>query len=55
MRFKIILSTLGVVAMVGGLTYLGWVYGFKKIIFLYVGPYNVVYTWLALVTWLHHT
>lgn len=55
MRFNVFLSTLGVVSMVLGLVYLGWIYGYMKVGLLYVGPYIVTFAWLVIITWLQHT
>jgi hypothetical protein len=55
MKFKVFLSTLGVILMISGLIYLGFIYGFKEVFVLYVGPYNVTFAWLAILTWLQHT
>lgn len=55
MRFNVFLSTLGVISMVLGLVYLGWIYGFMKVGLLYVGPYIVTFAWLVIITWLQHT
>lgn len=55
MRPKVLLSTIGVVAVLSLLISLGYNYGFKQIILLYFGPYTVTFAWLAIITWLQHT
>ena len=55
MRFKIGLSTTGVVAVLATLIGLSWNYGFLQVGLLYTGPYIVTFGWLVVVTWLQHT
>lgn len=55
MRFKVFLSTVGVVGMVICLLGMGWRYGFMEIGLIYVGPYMVCFCWLVVITWLQHT
>lgn len=55
LRFKVFLSTVGVVGMLGLLAYASTVVGFKTVALMYVGPYLVVNGWLVLYTWLQHT
>merc|ERR1711906_64375 len=49
------LSTIGVVAMLGGLVMAAREYGALAVLQWYVGPYLVVNAWLVLYTWLQHT
>ena len=52
---KVWLSTIGVVAMLGGLVMAAREYGALAVLQWYVGPYLVVNAWLVLYTWLQHT
>lgn len=52
---KIALSTLGLVAWISTLVYLGSIFGGLKVFMLYFPSYLVVNFWLVLYTWLHHT
>lgn len=55
MRFKVFLSTVGVLGMLGLLTAASFEYGFKTVGLMYWGPYLVVNGWLVAYTWLQHT
>lgn len=53
--FKILLSTLTLVASIVALLYLGHSVGHLKVFLWYWCPYFVVNAWLVLYTWLQHT
>jgi len=55
LRFKIFLSSVGILGMLGVLAYAGTQYGFGVVALMYGGPYLVVNGWLVLYTWLQHT
>jgi fatty acid desaturase len=55
LRFKVALSTAGIVAMVALLCAAAARFGARPVAMLYVGPYLVVNGWLVLYTWLQHT
>jgi len=52
---KIIMSTLTVLASLGGLCYLKYEYGVLPVVLWYWGPYMWTNAWLVLYTWLQHT
>ncbi|KAI8802232.1 delta-12 fatty acid desaturase [Cladochytrium replicatum] len=51
----VVLSEIGVIAMLGFLTYLGNVYGIVNLAKYYIVPYLVVNFWLVTITYLQHT
>ncbi len=55
LRFKVALSTAGIVAMVALLGAAAARFGARPVALLYLGPYLVVNGWLVLYTWLQHT
>lgn len=55
MRPKIAISTIGVIIVASCLLILGYNFGFKQLCLLYFGPYVVTFSWLVILTWLHHT
>ncbi|KAJ5703251.1 oleate delta-12 desaturase [Penicillium malachiteum] len=54
-RTAILLSDLGILAMIGILVYAGRMIGFFNMIGLYLVPYLWVHHWLVAITYLHHT
>lgn len=54
-RWSVFLSDLGLLAVVGVLTYFGIHHGFGAVFKTYIVPYFVVHFWLVLITFLHHT
>jgi len=54
-RAKVYQSTAGVLAMLGLLYGAGRLWGFERVLALYVGPLCVTNAWLVLYTWLQHT
>jgi len=54
LRFKVLLSSLGVAGMLGLLALASAEVGLKAVALLYFGPYVVVNGWLVLYTWLQH-
>nr|BAM37464.1 delta12-fatty acid desaturase [Thraustochytrium aureum] len=55
LRFKIFLSSLGVIATLAGIAVLANKLGAAKVSLMYFGPYLVVNAWLVGYTWLQHT
>lgn len=55
LRFKIAVSTLGIICMLAALTMLSLDYGFLTVFLWYGAPYMWVNVWLVLYTWLQHT
>ena len=54
-RPYIILSDIGIVLTIAGLSVLGFKYGTPAVAVLYLGPYLIVNMWLVLITKLQHT
>jgi len=54
-RFEVLLSDLGLAAVLVGLFFLGESFGFVWLVKLYVIPYLYVNFWLVLITFLQHT
>jgi omega-6 fatty acid desaturase (delta-12 desaturase) len=54
-RAKVYQSSAGVIAMLGLLYGAGRIWGFERVLALYVGPLMVTNAWLVLYTWLQHT
>mmetsp|Transcript_14610 Transcript_14610/g.22559 ORF Transcript_14610/g.22559 Transcript_14610/m.22559 type:complete len:420 (+) Transcript_14610:103-1362(+) len=55
LEWKIVLSTLGVIGVLGGLLKLSLDYGFLTVFLWYGAPYMWTNSWLVLYTWLQHT
>jgi len=55
MKFKVLMSTLGVLGLLAVLTKLSMEYGFVPVALYYWGPYMWTNAWLVLYTWLQHT
>lgn len=54
-RFEVFLSDLGLAGVVGGLTIVGYYFGFGCVLKTYIIPYLIVHSWLVLITFLHHS
>lgn len=54
-RLDVLLSDLGLVAVMTGLFYLGSTFGWMWLMKTYVVPYLIVNFWLVLITFLQHT
>mmetsp|Transcript_32972 Transcript_32972/g.48802 ORF Transcript_32972/g.48802 Transcript_32972/m.48802 type:complete len:477 (-) Transcript_32972:24-1454(-) len=52
---KVVMSDIGIAAVVGGLVAWTFCNGLPQMMALYGGPYLVVNVWLVLYTWLQHT
>jgi len=55
MYAKVIASDIGILLMVGLLSYCSWVYSFRAVWMWYFGPYMLINAFLVTVTWLQHT
>uniref|UniRef100_A0A7S3LG85 Fatty acid desaturase domain-containing protein n=1 Tax=Aplanochytrium stocchinoi TaxID=215587 RepID=A0A7S3LG85_9STRA len=55
LRFKVAVSTLGLIGWSACLIYLGNEYGYRELALFYFLPYLTVNGWLVLYTWLQHT
>ncbi|HMV41520.1 MAG TPA: fatty acid desaturase [Leptospiraceae bacterium] len=54
-KWQVLTSTALWIMMISLLGYLGYTFGFVKLLNLYILPYFVFVVWLSLVTFLHHT
>ncbi|MEM7092570.1 MAG: fatty acid desaturase [Actinomycetota bacterium] len=52
---RVVISALGVIAVIAALAWWTIVAGPAIVVALYVGPYLVTNAWLVVYTWLHHT